>query len=393
MEMAEQPKRNDETGGRTVSGRERGQIAVMFGLSMLAIIPLMGLIFDGGNIYVQRRTVQNAADAAALAGTHAMMKAVSPENPVAPDLTVADAVCKYLTMNSFGSDAQHTPTASAHFVDTSGTMLLPLVELLPANCSGTRSNSIPNAAAGVKVDATIGPFPTFVAGFLGKGLAGGQGAGIAQSIATASATVQASVVVAFDTSNAPFIICGVGTALSDSTLGTPDTESILITTSPAAIDPAFVGHTYLIHSGTSATPITNCGYIGFKGLADQVNNFGVKSLPTNLVATTGTAASSVQSRVEGEVGCNTTAALANGCRMLLPIAVPGKVNNIAPSMLSGFDCVIWAAFWITRPPLTVNIHYAQLLPGSSVGGGPQTFTWTFGTRNDPANGLTSMGLR
>ena len=49
---------------------ERGQILVVFVLSMVAIIGVVGLAIDGGGAYAQRRDQQTAADLAALAGAN-----------------------------------------------------------------------------------------------------------------------------------------------------------------------------------------------------------------------------------------------------------------------------------------------------------------------------------
>ncbi|MDQ7031006.1 MAG: VWA domain-containing protein [Ardenticatenia bacterium] len=47
---------------------ERGQSLLIMGVAMAALLALMALVIDAGNGYVQRRIVQNATDAAALAG-------------------------------------------------------------------------------------------------------------------------------------------------------------------------------------------------------------------------------------------------------------------------------------------------------------------------------------
>jgi hypothetical protein len=49
-------------------GRDRGQILIIFAVSLLVIIGIAALVFDGGMMLLERRTQQNAADAAALAG-------------------------------------------------------------------------------------------------------------------------------------------------------------------------------------------------------------------------------------------------------------------------------------------------------------------------------------
>lgn len=49
---------------------EGGQILIVFALSMLVIIGIVGLAIDGGGTYAQRRDQQSAADLAALAGAN-----------------------------------------------------------------------------------------------------------------------------------------------------------------------------------------------------------------------------------------------------------------------------------------------------------------------------------
>lgn len=50
--------------------REGGQILVLFALSLVAIIAMVGLVLDGGAAYAQRRSQQNASDVAALAAAN-----------------------------------------------------------------------------------------------------------------------------------------------------------------------------------------------------------------------------------------------------------------------------------------------------------------------------------
>jgi Flp pilus assembly protein TadG len=53
--------------------REHGQILVLFALAMVVIIGMVGLVLDGGGAFAQRRTEQNAADLAAIAGANAYL--------------------------------------------------------------------------------------------------------------------------------------------------------------------------------------------------------------------------------------------------------------------------------------------------------------------------------
>ena len=54
-----------------VSGdKERGQVLIVLALSIVVLMGFLALAVDGGNIYAQRRAMQHAADAPALAGAH-----------------------------------------------------------------------------------------------------------------------------------------------------------------------------------------------------------------------------------------------------------------------------------------------------------------------------------
>jgi Flp pilus assembly protein TadG len=52
------------------SSAERGQILILFALSLVAIIGMVGLVLDSGSSFAQKRVEQNAADVAALAAAH-----------------------------------------------------------------------------------------------------------------------------------------------------------------------------------------------------------------------------------------------------------------------------------------------------------------------------------
>ena len=60
-----------------VRGRSenRGQLLVLFVLSLVVILSALAVVLDGGRVYVERRKAQNAADAASMAGAIALNKA------------------------------------------------------------------------------------------------------------------------------------------------------------------------------------------------------------------------------------------------------------------------------------------------------------------------------
>ena len=56
---------------------ERGVTTVIVAISLIALIGIAALAIDGGNAFFTRRTTQNAADTAALAGAEALNRCVT----------------------------------------------------------------------------------------------------------------------------------------------------------------------------------------------------------------------------------------------------------------------------------------------------------------------------
>jgi hypothetical protein len=87
--------------------RQTGQILPLFVLSMLVILSIGALVLDGANILVTRRHLQNAGDAAALAGANLVQKTgagsvcstVSSSPPGAPRADIIAAVNASLANN------------------------------------------------------------------------------------------------------------------------------------------------------------------------------------------------------------------------------------------------------------------------------------------------------
>ena len=69
--MADGPTR---PGARSPRARERGQVLVIFVLSLTAIFAAAGLAIDIGRLYMERRFLENAADAAALAAASSLIR-------------------------------------------------------------------------------------------------------------------------------------------------------------------------------------------------------------------------------------------------------------------------------------------------------------------------------
>ena len=58
-------------GGRAAT---RGQVLVIFALGLVALLGAAGIAFDAGRFLMERRSLQNAADAAALAAANSLIR-------------------------------------------------------------------------------------------------------------------------------------------------------------------------------------------------------------------------------------------------------------------------------------------------------------------------------
>ena len=67
-------------GARPSRVRERGQVLVIFVLSLTAIFAAAGLAIDIGRLYMERRFLENAADAAALAAANSLIRGNTDDN-------------------------------------------------------------------------------------------------------------------------------------------------------------------------------------------------------------------------------------------------------------------------------------------------------------------------
>jgi Flp pilus assembly protein TadG len=132
---------------------EKGQVLVIGALMMTALIGFLAVVLDVGNAYAQRRFVQNAADAASIAGARYL--AINREAP--SDAGTRGALTALLSPNGGATLAPAAgPDAGAWYVQLDGSTVSPV--------NGT--GAVPSTARGVRVNATK-TFPTFFAGIFG----------------------------------------------------------------------------------------------------------------------------------------------------------------------------------------------------------------------------------
>jgi Flp pilus assembly protein TadG len=72
--------------------RQQGQILVIFALALVAIVAMTGLVLDGGSTFVQKRDMQNVADAASLAGGYAYGNSTATDDTTKKAVATAAAL-------------------------------------------------------------------------------------------------------------------------------------------------------------------------------------------------------------------------------------------------------------------------------------------------------------
>jgi Flp pilus assembly protein TadG len=82
---------------------ERGQVVIIFAFAFVAVIMMLALLFDGAQALVLRRELQNASDAAAMAGAN-IIESLNPEGcsgngTTTPQAAVFDAVYASVAAN------------------------------------------------------------------------------------------------------------------------------------------------------------------------------------------------------------------------------------------------------------------------------------------------------
>lgn len=132
--------------------RPKGQIVVVFALSLIVVILAVALVIDGGNAWAQRRVAQNAADFAALAGTKVVAANADTSQTNA---TVQSVVESALSSNGLATTVLGTDY-TASYVSALGTLVAGY------GAAGT----IPAGVVGVQVTPTKA-FRTYFLGVVG----------------------------------------------------------------------------------------------------------------------------------------------------------------------------------------------------------------------------------
>ena len=311
------PERDHEQPG---GGASQGQILIMFALFLTVLLGAAGLSMDLGMAFSQRRAMQNAADAGALAGAKLVSRAGISTAAIQ---TRVESIVQANAMD-YGS----VGTINCLYIDDAGGSL------------GSCANAIPGAATGVQVtvDETHSTF--FIQVLPGVG-------GDVTTSAVAAAHVKTESAIA----DGPFIPCGQKTRLSSG--GTMD---LILQSGNGGwvLNPDAVGRNFAIHG----PKIEDCDVhpSEWKGLNDVNANTGKDALEDWFQFAMGTSVGTITVDVEGPDGCKAGQEVVN-CVAFLPIAI----NKDQP--LTSSDHRIWivayAPFYITKP--SANTHNGKLL--------------------------------
>jgi hypothetical protein len=135
-----------------------GQVLVIVGLSMVAVIAMVGLVIDGGFAWSHQRNAQNGADAVSKAGTVQIQHYLAGDDPTPTDWSVGCAVEAAAAANGVTIDA-------AEYTDFEGQPLTPAATVGPCS-AGDPGVGIPAGAQGVKATASE-TFDTFLMQIVG----------------------------------------------------------------------------------------------------------------------------------------------------------------------------------------------------------------------------------
>jgi hypothetical protein len=106
--------------------REPAQVLVVFAISVVSILTMVGLLYSFGLVLAQRRALQTAADASSLSGAWQVLLELASDNR--SDGAVVSAIVQFATANGVPSDgtAADASYISAVYLDSSGASLTPV---------------------------------------------------------------------------------------------------------------------------------------------------------------------------------------------------------------------------------------------------------------------------
>jgi Flp pilus assembly protein TadG len=342
-------------------GASRGQIVVLFAFFSVTMLGMLGLAMDLGYAFAQRRTIQNAADAAALAGARQVAK-----------YTIDNPTSAHAEANLFATRAANRIASTSqsmvrcNYIDYAG------------GDQGDCNALVPPPAKGVRVTVREQHSTFFIR------VVGGP------SSVTLEATAAAQV-ERFDgfPKDGPFIVCGVepwailsaaGVTINSNVppilLKSGSGLSATYTLNTAANNVTYRIHDNQIANGPEGAPQpykkAGCGAKNADFNGANLQGANVSTNPPNAWFSydTGSKVGQVQVEVEGVNGCKP--GQVSGCVMLLPLATNDPADPTSSSQQ--LYVVSYAAFLVTA---SGNGYNGKLLTDYIVTG-PSSENWNRG---------------
>lgn len=361
---------------RGVRGGERGATLIFFAAIVTGLLAIAGLVVDGGFLYAERRQQQNAADAAAMAGTQALDR--YQRSTSVPVTAVWDAVAASATQNGADLDEVECTLVDelAGPISAIDTLGQPILEA--ARCPRTGELGIDpgprlDLATGVRVQ-TAATKPTNFMSVLG----------VSEFRAPGAATATLQAVLGLAPGASPFMVCGsspsdLERAMEEEFEGqdfqprdgdTGATPLIVRTESgtwvpneDAFYNPTTGGPSFPIHGPQG---VAQCGAQSdsFKGLVEEDADVTVPWVPGQTGTRAGptrTVTAPYQTVVGGEVKTTCAVGQEDDCVMVLPIC-----SHSNGGQGNGFEmrCVMFGSFYVTKTG--DNSHNAYLLGEAAV---------------------------
>jgi Flp pilus assembly protein TadG len=135
---------------RNARAGSRGQVLVLFALSLVGLILAVGLVIDGGNALAQRRQAQNTSDFAALGGARIVAEWIAGDTTDGTDANVQAAITASVQANS-GAPVTFGAPSGPTYVNGAG-----------AATGYVGAGTIPTGTVGVTVSASRTWTPYFL---------------------------------------------------------------------------------------------------------------------------------------------------------------------------------------------------------------------------------------
>lgn len=141
---------------------ERGQTLIIMVFAMVGLLAILGLAVDGGTVYVERRRMQNAADAAALAGTRQLAEIMCDASISATegDQAIWAEVARYARNNGVSDPANNVVAEYVKYTNEGSVVSFAPRVLVGNALSG--GGGVPSGASGISATTTISRSTYFV---------------------------------------------------------------------------------------------------------------------------------------------------------------------------------------------------------------------------------------